>query len=208
MPVIDSVLESNPTRLDSDTNSISPNVHTESESSLDSDLEPDEMIKKYVEWQTHRYRMCSQDAELTDKSGMLQKGPNGATKPTSRKVARLDSKIAQMKSDVLFDVHEAEFQWSVAHVALKREDADRRKLGLTLAVGKQDKPAPQDVAKDVDEEDTMLGELFSSLPETNNMGDGSMTVTNAAGLAITTRNFGEWTGMAPRRILEESCRAR
>ena len=73
-------------------------------------------------------------------------------------------------------------------------------------------PAAQDSPTILDDHDSALGlgEFFSSLPvqETNADSGESMMTTIANGEPVTIRNFGKWTGMSPRRIFEEACKAR
>ena len=193
---------------DVDTTNSSLEVASESESELESDLEPDELVGKYVALETLRIQICPQDAEHKTKNGKRQ-SPHGLMRaPVVRKVARLDSKIARIKSDPLFDQDEADRQWTTIKIELLREAANRRRLGIHEEV-KRPKPNESSSATDEDEEDgTMLGELFLSLPESTSNGDGSTVITNSVGTSIKVRDFGKWTGMSPRRILEETCRAR
>ena len=207
-PFIPAAPGSSHAALDSDTASTSPHIMTESESGSDSDLEPDEMTRKYVEWQTRRFQLSPQDGKILGTFGLLNKHQNSATNDVSQSLARLDSRIAKMKSDILFDLDKAEQQWAAARINLVKENADRNKLGINKDMERVEPSQPKSAAEEVEEEADMLGELFSSLPETNSGGDGNMTITNATGLAITIRDFGKWSGITPRRVLEESCRAR
>ena len=211
-PSQDPILESEHAIPDFETAETSPQVDTESESEFDSDWEPEEMTKKFVEWQTRRFRMVPENPEYVGKSGKLQERQNWKADTVSRRLARLDARIARMKSDILFDLDEAEQRWAAARIALAREAADRKKLGIdTMIENTVEKPAkekPRSAMEEVGEEAMMLGELFANLPEINDVDGGNMNVTNSSGLGVAVRNFGKWKGMNPRRILEECCRAR
>ena len=70
----------------------------------------------------------------------------------------------------------------------------------------------QDPSNTSDDHDPVLGlgEFFSSLPvqEINTESGGSIMTTISNGETVTIRDFGKWTGMNPRRIFEEACKAR
>ena len=55
-----------------------------------------------------------------------------------------------------------------------------------------------------------LGDFFSSLPEetTNEANGKSQLQSKSEGISVTIRDFGTWSGISPRRILEEACKAR
>ena len=70
----------------------------------------------------------------------------------------------------------------------------------------------QDPSSASDDHDPILGlgEFFLSLPvqETDTENGRSMMTAISNGGTVTIRDFGKWTGMNPRRIFEETCKAR
>ena len=90
--------------------------------------------------------------------------------------------------------------------------------GSSFASSLSSLEAPQEAAstrdlserEDVHDSVSAVGDFFSSLPdpETNEeTGASSMTITTN-GEAVAIRDFGAWTGMNPRRVFEEACKAR
>jgi hypothetical protein len=100
---------------------------------------------------------------------------------------------------------------------LVQDAAERKKLGLDNERSKMpaviEKAAlDSDTASTTSETDSFLGvgEFFSNLPDRvvdEKTGTANMSTT-ANGVSITIRDFGKWTGIHPRRIFEEACRAR
>jgi len=145
---------------------------------------------------------------------------------------KLQRKLRQIESDVLFDKREAEAQWIAKRNQLVQEGASRKKLQLHLperSAKDQNKSnggsvgmtaadevmkeaaniADLTVASDSDSDnDSLLGGMFAAMPDEfggrqTSTGESTETTAN-----ITIRNFGKSTGMSPRRVLEEACRAR
>ena len=206
--------ESQAVLSDVETPNSSPQATSEPESDVESDLEPDEMVKKYLVLRTRRFHVSPEDDERKDRKGKNNKPQGPLSAFVAGKTARLDSKIAKIRSDLLFDQVEADRQWFVRRIELAREAADRKRLGINnkVEVGTKDDKSKLNISSsavnEVEEEATMLGELFSNLPDTATSGDGGMTVRHPNGSSIKVTEFGKWNGMSPRRILEEACRAR
>lgn len=199
---------------DVDTLSEPLEVTSEPESDVGSDLEPDEMITKYLALMTRRFHISTENDEQDDIKRKKQKSQDPPTSLDRRKTARLDSKIASIRSDILFDEDEASRQWSAKRISLARESADRKRLGIGATVGVDVKDnesktnIPTSADEEVEEEASMLGELFSGLPDTTPDDDGYIRLTGLGGPSVKVKDFGNWNGMSPRRILEEACRAR
>ena len=140
--------------------------------------------------------------------------------PPDRISARLLQKIRKIERDMLFDKETAQDAWVDVRNQLLKDAAERRKMQLDRKepqpeLTKPDaEPPDRTKAKEQVEEldDTMdLGGFFGSLPEEQVNGDSgvkTMAVKSEEGTSITVRDFGKWTGVNPRRTLEESCRAR
>lgn len=192
----------------------SPQVSSETESDIDSDLEPHEMVSKYLALKTRHFHLSPASEEQNDGKGKKPKPQTSSLAHDRSRTARLDSKIAKIRSDILFDQQEADRQWSVLRIDLVRETANRRRLGVDDKVedekkhGKSEPNGSSSAAEEVEEEASMLGELLSGLPDTAPDGGICMRPEDPGGALIKVRNFGKWNGMSPRRILEEACRAR
>lgn len=189
------------------------------DSSSDSDIEPAQLIHKYLSLQTRRFHLDPMSLKKQPKN--TKRGDQTRAQVTvDSRIARIDAKLAKMKSDILFDIDEAESQWGGVRLDLIQEAADRRRLdiaedGTIYSLQTMDPQVPHDqqsstTQKDTDEE-VLLGELFSSLPEVSTSTDGGsdrLQIASDTGLPMTVRDFGRWGGLHPRRILEETCRAR
>lgn len=147
--------------------------------------------------------------------------------PLQNKLLR---KISRIERDVLFDQFEAERQWDDLSKSLAQESIQIRNCvfekrrwhtqsdhnnsidgaeNATLQSDTNSVTSDQE-SQDADE-DNLLGGLFQNLPESNTdakTGITSMTVEEQQGNRLIIRDFGKWTGLSPRRILEETCRAR
>ena len=187
-------------------------------SELDSDMEQGQMIDKYVQLQTRLYRIDPKF--VTPAPGKASKERNN--RPTAksvqdsastRKLARTQAKVAKLCSDILFDKQLADLHWAPKYVELCREDATRRRFGIQdLDCGGVAKQPNADTRgkPDTEDADMMLGDLFTSLPDNpgSPTNDHTMLSNLDGGGPIEMRNFGTWSGMSPRRVLEEACKAR
>ena len=187
----------------------------------DSDIEPDELVPEYI---TTKSKLLQLERTLSSK------GQHSANADDEMAVAKLEAKLRKIESDVLFDKFVAEQQWMTNRVAIEKELALTRQLANDRS---SDSSSPEDNGPadksngDINDEaeriaaeilaegdnsgDDDIGSLFASLPqnEVDPITGASQTVINSAnGQKIVIRDFGKWTGMSPRRILEEACRSR
>lgn len=138
---------------------------------------------------------------------------------------RLLNRLKKIESDILFDQEEAEEKWVALRINLLKEEAQRKKLDIDdeprtfpkIVAGTRKPelgpPGPIGDAASANGEDlTMdLGDLFGGLPEykvDDATGLSGMVTTAADGKHITVRDFGKWSGIGPRRVFEEACKAR
>lgn len=204
---------------------------TEIPTDSDDDMEPDQLIEKYLSLQI---RLHHADPALASSSNdKSSRGANRAAKkskqniepPHSPHIARLLSRVRQLESDILFDRSEADRRWEIVRIELAKERAERTRLGIHETAPDKYEAAPEntsgaitslppdgDVSSDnVEDTSVSLGDFFSSLPEITTNPDTSTTtatVTASDGASIEIRDFGTWNGVGPRRVLEETCKAR
>jgi len=198
------------------------------------DLEPDELLPTWLSAKSSLYELSPDVATGDSTKGGKPKGKKpktfGDEKSSSPEIAKLVRKLAKIEKDVLFDSYEAEGQWIDLRNSLAQDRAQRRRLQLddgglefrvcnaeehTVNEGTAFQPE-KDSAMPVEEsryedDDDLVADFFESLPESNTdakTGLTSMAVQDAGGINLTIRDFGKWTGMSPRRILEDACRAR
>jgi len=201
----------------------------------DSDLEPDELVPKYVEAKTKLFEIQRPQQNSTKgkpkvlKPGMTQNGRAG-----DAQVSQLLARINRIESDVLFDRGSAEALWRSKKIVLERDfSASKKRKEDDEVVGNvtadQDDHAPQDlddddvtqeaarIAAEVlaenndDDDDGGLADLFASLPTDEvdaSTGKTNTVINGADGSKIYIRDFGKPTGMNPTKVLEDACRSR
>lgn len=190
---------------------MAPPVDYDSDSSID----PDTMVPEWLELQT---RLYSLQPDLFDRPGKGKKGRGAAASQSDDpEVSKMQRKIAKIERDVLFERREAEYIWNGKLEEL-RKDATfvRRPVDRKKEVPSQEDIQPDPVLDDpafsvptmeeLDDGAGLLGEMFQDEP------DASESVLGlpppVVDSKITVRDFGKWTGLSSRRVLEESCKAR
>jgi len=199
----------------------------------DSDIDPDELLPVYLETKTKLFNL--QPPKTSSQiSGQRNRGRDSSVRgksihlPTDPKVAKLQRKLKKIESDVLFDQYLADQQWEKQRIQLERDAAAQR----IAAGGPTERvPHPAEVSDDSDDEvsreaarigaeilaedtsddDGAIADLFASLPVTEVdpvTGKSSVVVNGSDGSKVTIRDFGKSTGVSPRRVFEEACRAR
>ncbi|OJJ67465.1 hypothetical protein ASPBRDRAFT_136048 [Aspergillus brasiliensis CBS 101740] len=181
----------------------------------DSSLDPDTLIPKYLDLQTRLYGLRP---ELFDQP---KKGKKGGRKPAEAEqdpqIARLQRKITSIENDVLFDRHEAEYKWREKLDDLRKEAAFvRRSQPEENHVSEEAENAeqtegakaePENGAQPLDNEEAtdLLGDMFQDDEPVLELGVITEELKKAS---VKMRDFGKWTGLSPRRVLEETCKAR
>ncbi|UKZ59850.1 uncharacterized protein TrAtP1_001142 [Trichoderma atroviride] len=192
---------------------------------FDGEIEPEELIPEYV----------ATKKKLLELSRMEKKGPQSKSTTQQAKddetdstVAVLESKLKKIESDILFDKFLAEQEWKKEKVVLEKQLALVRKNPVVdtdsqlhsedpaSEVAEDDDIAAiaEKMAKDIlaeNAEDDDIAGLFESLPQSEvNPATGKLqTVVNSSdGTKLFIREFAKWTGVTPKRILEEACRSR
>ncbi|MCJ1477870.1 hypothetical protein MMC13_006543 [Lambiella insularis] len=191
----------------------------------DDDLEPHEILDRYL---SLKARLHERRPDLTEPKTPKSKGkgsknklipsqtPDRAVDPDS---SRLMKRIRKIERDILFDLEDAQEKWSIMRVKLLKDAADRKKLGIDDEPSIPEASAASLSAPNlnptgtVSDEDSALdlGDFFASLPEEKTdaaAGRSGMTITAADGTSMSVRDFGQWSGLGPRRVFEEACRAR
>lgn len=196
-------------------------------SDLDSDLEPDQLVATYI---NIKGKLFDIDPDAVDaKSRKQTKGAKGRQAKQSNAiqspaVRKLLSQLHQLASDTLFDEVEAEALWPIKRNEIAQmKAAQRLEQSATpvsperqngtapaphCALGKAAEPvAPQeaDNVSSQGDDSALLGDMFSAIPDDvapTNTADGTKLEN------ITLRDFGKQSGLSPRRVLEETVRAR
>ncbi|KAF1967534.1 P-loop containing nucleoside triphosphate hydrolase protein [Bimuria novae-zelandiae CBS 107.79] len=197
-------------------------------SDLDSDLEPDQLVPTYIKIKGKLFEIDPEAAEPKPrKQGKGNKGRNAKPTgmPQSPAVRKLLSQLQKLEYDALFDEIEAGVQWPTkrAEIALKKAAQRQEKPVISdtsiASEGENGVPAPRKIPawKKPDsearseehgneDEDVLLGDMFSAIPEEGPNGVGPSA--NDASVNVMLRDFGKQSGVSPRRVLEEAIRAR
>ena len=186
-------------------------------SDLDSDVEPEKIIERYLKLRTQLYHLAPTDlaSGVRTEKGRPRKAQ---TLPQStrrgRKVAHVQSQISRITSDILFDNTRADMLWQSEEIVLRRESAERRSLNQQSSPRKQDIRTSEAVEQDKSgsEDELMVGDLFGALPEMPDQKigaiDGTTSAADVRAPIVQIVDFGKWTGIGPRRVFEEACKAR
>ncbi|KKY14714.1 putative atp dependent rna helicase [Phaeomoniella chlamydospora] len=154
-------------------------------------------VFQYLELQARLLSLQDSDEVILSKDGNL---PN-----VTRQIGQLLSRIARITRDPLFDRKEAESQWIIRKRVLEIENAKAKaEKRRERARSEQDSVADptleggnQSAADDLE----MLSGLFK-------LGDNLPNVESEPGTQVTIRDFGKWSGVNPRRVLEDACKGR
>lgn len=184
----------------------------------DSSIDPDTMVPEWVELQTRLYAL---QPELFDRPGKGKKGRGpAADQSDDPEVAKLLRKIAKIERDVLFERQVAEYIWKGKLEELRkdatfmRRPVERKKESSPTAEADEQAPVPAldglDLTvpslEEMDDGTGVLGDMFQE--ETEGSGSVLGLPPPKVEAAVTLRDFGKSTGLSPRRVLEETCKAR
>ncbi|OJJ50497.1 hypothetical protein ASPZODRAFT_191338 [Penicilliopsis zonata CBS 506.65] len=180
----------------------------------DSSLDPDNLVTDFLDFQTRLYNLRP---ELFDRLKKGKKGAQGlqADALDEPEVVKLQRKIMRIEKDVLFDRDEAEYQWREKLDQLRKDAAFSRRATPSgnespapkpAAPEKQEEKPPSELEDDEnnDEGAGLFGDMFQAAGPITEVA----TDTNGSDITVTLRDFGKWTGLNPRRVLEETCKAR
>lgn len=135
-------------------------------------------------------------------------------------VLKIQRKISKIENDVLFDRREAEYLWK------EKLDEFRKEAVFSRPNTQESIPSASatDPGKQGRLEETKAQSGANTLPADNIienedvdlLGDMFETETpildaiieSKSDTGVTLRDFGKWTGISPRRVLEETCKAR
>ena len=194
-----------------------------SASESDSDAEPEHLGTRYLEVQSRVHEISPDLTQMDARRQRRGKGKHSVVtdhldSTSKRRIERLTAKIQKIKSDLLFDEDKANSKWANIRIDLAQETAERKKLGIR-SDGQQNKIMPTVQSKATlaeshdgnDDVDGMLGAFFTGLPDAiadPATGLSIMSTKSQEGTNVEIRDFGKWTGLSPRRVLEEACKAR
>ena len=198
-------------------------------SSSDSDLDdPKAMIARFLVLQSRLYTLRPDLADFlasksTSKANNYNRRSARKLEGLAPRITKLVERISKLQHDVLFDSDEAQNQWIVVRNKLAREVAERRRLQLdddsipvrsgeavNQALDSRLKSETIEQSREETDEDPldMLQGLFSEVSIDTNIGETITQTNDNHDTNVVIRDFGKLTGLRPRRVLEEACKAR
>lgn len=189
-------------------------------SDLESDMEPDQLVSKYVYLMDRLFNLQADASPLPKKKG---KGKAKSAPPAltgaveSRAVTKLRQQVMRIESDVLFDSREGDAQWNIRRTQLLQEGSVRRRLDLLkpISVASSDtdeQPESHDeeprtsLDEPLDADVDLMGGMFAEPGDKIESAPPDSQLTDSGPIAL--RDFGQASGLTPRRILEDACRSR
>lgn len=176
------------------------------------------MVPKYLELQTKLYSLYP-DLYDKPKKGKKSGRDNTDSGSSDPQIAKVQRKISNIEKDVLFDREEAEYKWREKLEDLKKEASFFRRTQR-----EEEKPPPAEdqeqaeetkpeselesdvlVAAGDNENTDLLGDMFGAEePEL----ESGVILEELSKATMYVRDFGKFTGLSPRRVLEETCKSR
>lgn len=136
-------------------------------------------------------------------------------KTRQKRISKLNGKIQKLRSDPLFDEYEAESIWNTTlpdlqeeYQYMMREEALKRRGQTSNRTLNTKDLHPQSVGPESDGHNDndgggLLGAMFESNLESSSISNGMESQTDL----VKLHDFGKWTGISPRRLLDELCKA-
>ncbi|KAL9109000.1 MAG: hypothetical protein Q9227_006240 [Pyrenula ochraceoflavens] len=170
----------------------------------DDEMDPDQLSNRYICIKSQLFQLDNDRREDISSDAIISKRKNA-----------LQSRLAGIERDVLFDRDESLKLWHTKEIELRRALATSKKSDERAQ--KQPLPAPtrssspESTARssrdlDDDDDEEILGTLFGDANDDN----PSEQVANGvapSGPNILMRDFGKWSGN-PRKVLEDTCKSR
>lgn len=169
------------------------------------------MTPDYLRLQTELYKLRPEIFDRPRRRGRITQTLDRDEPP---EVIRLQRKLAKIEQDVLFDKDEAELRWREKLDQLRKDAAFLRQEDVPSSIATKADAAPEVESSpkpslspspgSVEEDGDLLGDMFDAelaLPE-------FASATQTTDSPMTLRDFGKWTGLSPRRVLEETCKSR
>lgn len=186
----------------------------------DEDFEPDKLLPEFLATKKRLLeieRKHIPPSAAAPGSDLLDSSDPELTK------AKLEARLRRIENDVLFDSFLADQQWRTQKLALEKDISSAKKEAAILRAQESDAPSQAESPPNINDEaeriaaeilaedDDGITGLFESLPQNEvdpTTGKTQTVVNSADGIRTVIRDFGKWTGVTPRRVLEEACRSR
>ena len=216
-PFIPSVVKSTPTGMHGkgrieESSDTQPVYSVDSCHSSDDDNDPDRLIGRYLDLRSRllKYELGCAENKHTVNTSQAQE------RLSTSQVNRLRQKVKDIENDILFDQDKADAHWNDTSSRIRSELAELRRtrrethsddvshLESDLVIAPEDEPHEM---SDIDAAaEPLFGDMFTTGEKYGTGSDNSPRPENGNTTALV--DFGKWSGISPRRVLEEACRAR
>lgn len=182
---------------------------TSSASDSDDNLDPQAQVEKYIHIQTKIWQSQNPD-------------PTEALKSSSRRqrrITRLTQKLQKIRRDILFESDLADSIWreKLEELQFRHQQVLREQARIRRADVKESSTKPEDTQEDVnssgselimgeearDDDDVLLGGIFGESEEGSSLNQPDVETQDNTRIV----DFGRWTGISPRKLLEEICKS-
>lgn len=196
-----------------------PKILSGSPYDSDSSVDPDNFVTEFVDLQSRLYHL---KPGLFNRSKKGKKSTNEDNRQVEEdpQVLKIQRKISKIENDVLFDRREAEYLWKEKLDEFRKEAVfSRSNAQESIPSASTTDPEQQGRLEETkaqsgantlpadniieDEDVDLLGDMFET--ETPIL---DAIIESKSDTGVTLRDFGKWTGISPRRVLEETCKAR
>lgn len=213
------------TRADASTNPELPEVEDDIVvSDLEDDLEPNELLDAWISTRARLYGIKPELVDPPNSKGRKQVALAPSSKLDTPGIRKLQQKLTTIESDILFDRQEAEQKWVLRRNLIAQDLADKRRnqmkdleqdkseviVGTPTVHGSdspQQLPSENVDLSDQDEIGGLFGEAMEQAEaEAAEHSEKIIADTKDVNLRLFETSKGK--GLTPRRLLEETCKAR
>ena len=183
--------------------------------STDDDNDPEGLMSSYIDT---KLRLLKLEPEFqSDESSTMDSNGEKGLKPSQ--VSRLRRKVETIERDILFDQDQANAQLNETlnqiRADISRRRAERRarrpfpEANPRAASPQETTEGSQAVLDAVEAEEAvegLFGEMFTPAANFKTMDDQKAQDEDDGSMLLL--DFGKWTGVSPRRVLEDTCKTR
>ena len=190
-----------------------PPSSTDTDDSTDDDNDPDGLVSKYIDT---KLQLLKLEPEFQYEESPITDVTHGkGLKPSQ--VSRLHRKAETIQRDILFDHDKANAQLNETlnqiRADISKHRAERRAtkpLAEDTTASFQDSSEVPKIAPDPAEAEDTLGGLFGEMftPVETFTPNHDQKSPNEDDGSVLLLDFGKWTGISPRRVLEDTCKTR
>ncbi|KAH8695954.1 hypothetical protein BGW36DRAFT_178969 [Talaromyces proteolyticus] len=181
----------------------------------DSSIDPENFVDEYVSLQSRLYKIQPRLIDQLAKGAKRATRENRAQNESDPRAKSILRKLTKIENDVLFDRHEADVKWLDTLNHLRQEAAFVREKERTIETPSGPIQPSKDFGEDsgvvgdapletpISDDEGLFGEIFAG-----DISNGPSSILETPNSHHLLRDFGKPSGLSPRRVLEEVCKAR